>query len=55
MDGLLFSDGTVVAEWCSPMDSFVYYKSMKDYKAVHVDPNPDTNKVYFQDFNIKED
>ena len=40
IDGIIFSDGTVVIQWLTDRSSIAIYKSFEDFKAIHIDSHP---------------
>jgi len=50
LNGVLFTSGKVVVEWCGQYASVTLHESMESFKAVHMSPHhPTANKLVWLD------
>ena len=50
IEGVIFSDGTVVIRWTTDVASIAIYKNFQEFKAIHIDSHPMNETVV----NLKE-
>ena len=45
IEGVIFTDGTVVIKWITSMSSIAIYKSFEEFKIIHIDSHPKNETV----------